>query len=115
DSEQIGLQIQRHLPDLVQTEHPATRLLDFAGASMLVRAGKGALGVSEKLACNEIMRDSAAIHRHEGALGIRAGTFDRAGEQLLANPRLAFDEDRGCIGRPRARMLPRLPAGGALA
>src|SRR6202040_355191 len=86
DPEQIGLQIERHLSDLVQTEHPATRLLDFAGASMLVRAGKGALGVSEKLACNEIMRDSAAIHRHEGALGIRAGAFDRAGEQLFANP-----------------------------
>src|ERR1700730_310097 len=53
--EQIGLQVERHLPDLVQTEHPATRLLDFAGASMLVRAGKGALGVSEKLACNQII------------------------------------------------------------
>src|SRR4029077_10835712 len=86
DPEQIGLQIERHLPHLVQTEHPATRLLDFAGASMLVRAGKGALGVSEKLACNQIMRDPAAIHRHEGALGIRAGAFDRAGEQLLAHP-----------------------------
>src|ERR1700730_9830098 len=106
DPEHIGLQIERHLSDLVQTEHPATRLLDFAGASMLVRAGKGALGVSEKLACNEIMRDSAAIHRHEGALRIRAGTFDRAGEQLLANPRLAFDEDRECLAaslRARSR------------
>src|ERR1700722_8248363 len=76
---------------------------------MLVRAGKGALGVSEKLACNQIMRDPAAIHRHEGALGIRAGAFDRAGEQLLAHPRLAFDEDRECIGRPLARTLPRFP------
>src|ERR1700730_13804244 len=43
DPEQIGLQVERHLPDLVQTEHPATRLLDFAGASMLVRAGEGVL------------------------------------------------------------------------
>src|SRR6202030_4040622 len=106
---------ERHLPDLVQTEHPATRLLDFAGASMLARAGKAALGVSEKLACNQIMRDPAAIHRHEGALGIRAGALDRAGEQILANPRLYFDEDRECIGRQLARTLPRFPDRSSLA
>src|ERR1700757_808095 len=94
DPEQIGLQVERHLPDLVQTEHPTTRLLDFAGASMLVRAGEGARGVSEKLTRNQIMRDPAAIHRYEGALRIRAGAFDRAGEQLLAHTRLAFDKDR---------------------
>src|SRR5260370_29666867 len=94
DSEQIGLQIERHLSDLVQTEHPATRLLDFAGASMLFRAGKGALGVSEKLACNEIMSDSAAIHRNERALRIRAGSFDLSAAQLLAIPPLAFYDAR---------------------
>src|SRR5690349_8222482 len=66
DPEQIGLQVERHLPDLVQTEHPATRLLDFAGASMLVRAGKGALGVSEKLACNQIMRDPSQFTGTKG-------------------------------------------------
>src|ERR1700721_1492260 len=64
---------------------------------------------------SQIMRDSAAIHRHEGSLGIRAGAFDRAGEQLLANPRLAFDEDRECIGRQLARTLPRFPDRSALA
>jgi hypothetical protein len=64
---------------------------------------------------SQIMRDPAAIHRHEGALGIRAGAFDRAGEQLLAHPRLAFDEDRECIGRQLARTLPRFPDRSALA
>ena len=86
--------MQRQIADLVQQQRPSVGFLEQAalgGGS----AGEGALGVAEQLALDQLLRDRAAVDRHERPFGARRHLVESARDQLLPRPALAHDEDRG--------------------
>ncbi len=71
---------------------PPLRLAELAG--MLVGgAGEGALFVAEQDAFDEVVRDRAAVDRHERPRATVTGALYSAGDQFLADARFAFDQD----------------------
>ncbi len=57
-------------------------------------AGEGALLVAEQDALDQVLGQGAAVDRHERLAGALGAAVDRAGDQLLAHPALAQDQDR---------------------
>src|SRR5581483_9425120 len=62
-------------------------------ALALGRAGEGALLEAEELALEERLGERAAVEREERPRSPPGGGVDAAGDDLLAGPRLAADED----------------------
>jgi len=62
-------------------------------------AGEAALLVAEELAFHQLVGDRAAVDRHERTRAAAALSVDGAGDQLLANTRLAGDVHRGLAAR----------------
>src|ERR1700722_18345460 len=73
-------------------------LLETSGATPY-GPGKSTLFVAEELAFNQRLRQRCAIHGDEGARCTRAQLMDRTGNQFLAGPALAGDQDGGGAGR----------------
>jgi hypothetical protein len=92
-AQQLGLHGQRQVTDLVQEQRAAARGLEVALA-VLGGAGVGALARAEKLGLQQVLRDGAAVHGHEGAVGAVAAGMQRARRQLLAGARFAADQHR---------------------
>src|SRR5262249_57877763 len=67
-SEQIGLQIQRHLADLVEAEHAAIGKFKPPGPPLARGAGEGAGCMPEQLAAAKLLRDRTAIEGDERLL-----------------------------------------------
>ncbi len=93
-AEQLHLQLRRQLADLVEEERAAVRLLEQAGP-VGVRAGEGALDVPEQLRLQQVLRDRAAVDRHESLRLARARGVDQASDQFLARTALTCDQHRG--------------------
>ena len=72
------------------------------------RASERALGVTEQLAFQQLLRQRATVDGDEGTRGARAGVVDGLGHQLLARTGRAGDQhaDIGC--RHHARLLENL-------
>src|SRR5712692_10057323 len=98
DTQQLGLEIRRHLADLVQQQRAALRHLE---QDFLVhrRAGERALLVAEELRLDEILRDGRAVDLDERPFGALAVVVHRVGDQLLAGAVLALDENVRFAGR----------------
>ena len=92
DSQELHLEVQRHLADLVEEDGAAVRELEVpaAGAN---RPGEGSFLVSEELAFEKAFRKGAAVHGDERTGGTRALRMDGTRETLFANPGLAEDEE----------------------
>ncbi len=103
-AQQLGLQLDRQLPDLVQQQRPAVGHLE-APRPVARGAGEGALDVAEQLALQQPGRDGGAVEAHERLLGARAPGVDGARQALLAGAGLAQDQDRSV----RLGHLPRAP------
>src|SRR5262249_30213457 len=103
DAQQLRLHGEAHLPDLVEEEDAAVRLVEATGARR-ERAGEGALLVSEELRFEERIRERRAVERDERAGGARRALVDEARDDLLAGAGLAGDED-GRLGRRDARRV----------
>ena len=73
---------------------------------LMLRSGKGALGVSEELAPNQVSWDAAAIDRDKRAASRLARTINSAGKKLLPDAGLAFDQDRSAEHRHFACTFP---------
>src|SRR5690606_34770065 len=96
-AEQLDLERRRHLADLVEEEGPSAGG-DEEAVLVPDRAGEGALDVAEELGFEERFGQRGAVHRDEGP-GVALGEgVDVAGQDLLAGPALAGDED-GRVGR----------------
>ena len=67
--------------------------LEAAGRRLL-GAGIGALLHAEQLGLDQLLRQRAAIDRHEGRVGAAAGLVQRPGEHLLADAGLAEQQHR---------------------
>ena len=97
-AQQLGLQVERHLADLVEKERALVRQLEAAD---LARDGAGerALFVAEELAFEQPGGNGRAIQLDEGALAARAQAMDGARQQFFAGSGLALDEHGGIGGR----------------
>ena len=97
-AQQLDLHFGRQIADFVEEQRSRMCLDELAGM-FFGGACKGALLVPEQDALDEILRDGAAIHRDERFRSPVAGTLDGARDQLLADTRLAFDQDRDVRSR----------------
>ena len=93
-AQQPGLQLGRHVADLVEEERAAVGLLE-AAAALRGRAGEGAALVAEELGLAQVARDGGGVDGDEGRVAARAVAVQRARDQLLATARLAVDQHRG--------------------
>ena len=82
-AQQLDLQRQRHVADLVEEQRAAVGSQEQAFV-LADRAGEGAASVTEQLALQQLLRQRAAVDRHERLVGTRAGLVHGVGEKLLA-------------------------------
>ena len=92
-AQQLGLHRQRQIADLVQEKRAALRGLKEALA-VSRGAGVGALARAEELGFEQVFRNGAAVHGHEGAVAAVAVGVHRLGDQLFAGARFALHQHR---------------------
>src|SRR5262245_5869425 len=92
-AQELRLHRARHLADLVQEDGALLGRLEEA-AAVLDRAREGAAPMPEELALEQRILECGAIDGEERSVGTRALAMDRAGDELLAGPGLALDQDR---------------------
>ena len=112
-AQQLGLQLRRHLPDLVEEQRAPVGQLEQALARGL-GVGEGATFMPVQFALQQLLGDRAAVELDEHLRGTRAVIVQVARHQLLARTGLAMDEHRagGRLGgavEPRQHVLE--PAG----
>src|SRR6185295_16080855 len=93
ETQQLGLQRQRHVADLVEEQRTAVRDLDLAGR-LLDRARERALLEAEQLGFEQRLRDRGAVDRDEGLRCPRAQRVNRAREDFFARAALALQQRR---------------------
>ena len=94
DAEQLDLELGRGAVDLVEEDAAGVRGLEPAGP-VVDGAGERALDVAEQLALEQALGQGAAVDADVRAGVARAEVVDGAGDQLLAGPGLADDQDAG--------------------
>jgi hypothetical protein len=67
-AEELHLELRAHLADLVEEDGAAVGELEAADPAR-DRAGEGAALVAEHLALEQLLRNRAAVHRHEPLVG----------------------------------------------
>ena len=92
DREQLALERRRQEPDLVEEHRAAVRGLDETDLGV-ARVGEGAALVAEKLRLEQGLGNGGAVHLHERTGATRPGSVDAPGEESLARPGLAQDQD----------------------
>ncbi len=97
-AQQFDLHVQRHVADLVEEQGAAVGQLKAANA-VGVRAGEGALAVTEQLAFEQFFGNGAAIDRHKMGRTTRRLVMQTTRHQLFAGPAFAGDQHRGGRGR----------------
>ena len=93
DPQELGLGLEADGGDLVEEDGPLVGRLEQA----LLQghgAGERALDVAEEVALEQVRREGAAVDRDEGGVGPVRVQVDGPGDQLLAGPALALEEDR---------------------
>jgi hypothetical protein len=94
---------ERYVADLVEEERVPVRAREEPPV-IRDRAGEGALLVTEELALEERLGDGAAVDGDEGLVRARAGPVDGPGDEFLARPALALDQD-ACVAGGHALRL----------
>src|SRR5262249_50765537 len=74
-----------------------------------VRASERALDVAEQCALDELAGDRTAVDDDEGPLAATRMVVDLLGDELLAGPGLALDEDGGVVWRDVAEQGEQTP------
>ncbi len=95
--QQLGLQVRRHLADLVEQQRAALR--HFEQAFLVQRgAGERAFLVAEQLGLDEIFWNRGAVDLDERSLQPLAVVVHRIGDELLAGAVLTLNQDVGFAG-----------------
>jgi hypothetical protein len=98
DPEQLRLEKRRHLADLVEHQRAAARQFEQPDL-VLERAGERALFVAEELGLDQVLGNGRAVDLDEGPFRPQAAQVQRVGDQLLAGPVFALDQDVGVTCR----------------
>ena len=96
-AQQLGLEVERHIADLVEKEGAAVGVLETPLAQA-VGAGERSGLVTEELIIEQVFVQGRAIHGHERLALARAVGVNGLGHELLAGAGLALDQDRGAGG-----------------
>src|SRR5690606_6869748 len=91
--QKANLGFQRKLADFIEKQRSAIGPFKPALARLL-RSRKTSLFVSEQLRVDEFRRNRAAVHANERPLVAVSTHMQRAGDYLLAGPRLAENQHR---------------------
>ena len=91
--QQPGLQVKRHIADLVQKQSATVGLLKAASAHGL-GAGKGAALMAKQLGLQQVLRNGCSVDGHKRPVGTRRVLVQRTRHQLLARARFAGDHHR---------------------
>ena len=91
-AQELGLRRKRHVSDLVQEQGPAVGREEPPGARAH-RTGERTLDVPEELRLHEVLRNGAAVQLHHRLIAPGTPGVDRLGDDLLAGPGLALDDD----------------------
>ncbi len=97
ETQQLGLQRQRHVADLVEEQRAVVGVLDLS-ASLFGCTRESPLLVPEELALEQRIRNRSTVDRDEWPGGPGAQRVKRPCEQLLARTALAQEQYRG-VGR----------------
>src|SRR6185312_6356130 len=93
DAQELRLHLQGELGDLVEEEGAAVGHLEQAGLG-LDGASEGAALVPEELALEEGVGEGGAVDPHVRRRAPRRAPVDRVGDDVLARPGLAQEDDR---------------------
>src|SRR5262249_47263784 len=100
-AQELGLERQRHLPDLIEEERASVGGGEEAVA-LLRGSGEGAGDVAEELALGEIGREGSAVEGEEGSASALPVHLD--GTHLLAGATLAEEEHRRRVAGGEAQL-----------
>ena len=92
-AQQRRLQVQGQLAYLVEQQGAAIGTGDQADAAVAARTGEGAADMAEQFGLEQLIRQGAAVHCHEGPAPA-TGLVGVAGQQFLAGAGLALDQHR---------------------
>ena len=109
NAQQPGLQLHRHVADLIEEQRAAAGLQYLALRALGPRAGEGAVRVAEQLAFDQTLGDGRAVDRHERPVPPIAVRVDRLGERLLPGPGFTQEQDGNAAIRHPAGLLRVLP------
>jgi hypothetical protein len=87
------LQFERHFSYLIQTQQTSIGRFDLASVPLVPCSGKGAFGVTKKLASKKLAGYSSTVDGYKGAAGSGAGAMDRASKEFLSDTRLSLNEN----------------------
>ena len=94
DPQQLGLQVERHVPDLIEEQRALVR--QFKAAELLDEGtGEGPPLMAEQLALQQPRRHGSTIHRDEGVVLAYAELMDGACEAFFARAGFALEKDGG--------------------
>ncbi len=100
-AQELQLQRGRHIGYLVEKQR-APVCLQQKSRAILHRAGERALNMPEQLGLCQRRTESPHVHRDHRHVSSRTMQMDCLGRQLLADPALALQQDRGIrVGRER--------------
>lgn len=97
NAEQLGLELQGHIPHLIQEKGSPIGMLKTA-FSHLFRAGERAGVMTKELIIQQVFIEGGAIHRNKRLVSPRAVVVDRLGDQLLARSGFPLNQNRGIRG-----------------
>ncbi|MNQ76419.1 hypothetical protein D3C85_912620 [compost metagenome] len=93
-TQQLGLQVGRHLAHLVEEHRAAIGQLQQARLAAALGAGEGARRIAEQLALGQALRQRRAVQREERRISPRAQGVAGARHQFLAGSGFAQDQQR---------------------
>src|SRR6185503_2852453 len=97
-AQELRLRRRGELAYLVEKQRAACRKLEPT-TLQLVRTGEGTALVAEQLGLDQGFRQRRTVERDEWSLGSRTRVMDRPGQNLLAGPALAGEQDCRASGR----------------
>ena len=101
----LGLQIERHVPDFVKKQGAGVGEHELADSSAPLGAGKRPFLVTEKLAFQQRFGDGGAVDRHKGAGTSRPACVDGARNDLFAGAAFPEQQNIGRVLRHRLNLL----------
>src|SRR5262245_22003096 len=104
-AQQLGLRVERQVPDLVEKEGGAVGLLEDAGALGVCARERAAL-VTEELALDRTGRDRVAVTRDQLVPRTSAQSVQDSRDELLPGARLAGDQHRDIGGCDALDLIP---------
>ena len=98
DAQELGLRLERDVPNLVEENRALVGELEEP-LLRIDRAGECALHVAEEVRLEQIRREVAGVDGDEGLVGAGRVLMQRSRDELLAGTALAVDQNRGAARR----------------